>query len=183
VRDLALQLFDALQESIGCAPEDRQTLADAALLHDIGYHISYERHHKHAYYLISNAELLGMAPDEQIVVANVARYHRGAEPKKKHGNFAPLSLEQRERVIRLAALLRVADGFDRGHVAAVEKLKVKVAGGAIRIRPYPRRTGDEMRLERWGASRKSGLLQSVSGLSIEIAGGPDELAVEGERVE
>jgi exopolyphosphatase/guanosine-5'-triphosphate,3'-diphosphate pyrophosphatase len=183
VRDLALQLFDALQESIGCAPEDRQTLADAALLHDIGYHISYERHHKHAYYLIANAELLGMAPDEQIVVANVARYHRGAEPKKKHGNLAPLSPEQRERVIRLAALLRVADGFDRGHVAAVEKLKVKVAGGAIRIRPYPRRTGDEMRLERWGASRKLGLLQSVSGLSIEIAGGPDELAVEGERVE
>jgi exopolyphosphatase/guanosine-5'-triphosphate,3'-diphosphate pyrophosphatase len=86
-------------------------------------------------------------------------------------------------VIRLAALLRVADGFDRGHVAAVEKLKVKVAGGAVRIRPYPRRMGDDMRLERWGASRKSGLLQSVSGLSIEIAGGPGELAVDGERVE
>lgn len=183
VRDLALQLFDALHERVGCTPEDRQTLADAALLHDIGYHISYERHHKHAYYLISNAELLGMAPDEQMVVANVARYHRGAEPKKKHGNLAPLSPEQRERVIRLAALLRVADGFDRGHVAAVEKVKVKVAGGAIRIRPCPRRTGDEMRLERWGASRKSGLLETVSGLQVEIAGGPDELAVEGERVE
>ncbi|HUF29645.1 MAG TPA: Ppx/GppA phosphatase family protein [Gemmatimonadaceae bacterium] len=183
VHDLALQLFDALGARIGCTPEDRQTLADAALLHDIGYHISYERHHKHAYYLISHAELLGMAPDEQMVLANVARYHRGAEPKKKHGNFAPLSLDERERVVRLAALLRVADGFDRGHVAAVEKLKVRVGGGVIRIRPYPRKAGDQMRLERWGASRKSGLLELVSGLRVEIAGGTEAIPVEGERVE
>ena len=183
VRALALQLFDALGARIGCAAEERQTLADAALLHDIGYHISYERHHKHAYYLIVNAELLGMTPDEQVVIANVARYHRGAEPRKRHRNLEPLSLEARERVARLAALLRVADGFDRGHVAAVEKLMVRVAGGVIRIRPYPRKAGDELRLERWGASRKSGLLESVSGLRVEVTGGREVTAVAGERVE
>jgi exopolyphosphatase/guanosine-5'-triphosphate,3'-diphosphate pyrophosphatase len=183
VRTLSLQLFDAIGARIGCAPEERQTLADAALLHDIGYHISYERHHKHAYYLIINAELLGMAPDEQLVIANVARYHRGGEPKNKHRNLDALSVEARERVTRLAALLRVADGFDRGHVAAVEKLMVRVAGGVIRIRPYPRKAGDDLRLERWGASRKSGLLDAVSGLRVEVTGGREPAAVAGERVE
>ena len=63
---------------LGCAPDDRQTLADAALLHDVGYHINYDQHHKHSYHLIVHAELLGMTPDEQVVIANVARYHRGA---------------------------------------------------------------------------------------------------------
>ena len=183
VRDLSLQLFDAIGARIGCAPEERQTLADAALLHDIGYHISYERHHKHAYYLILNAELLGVTPDEQVVIANVARYHRGAGPKRKHGNLEPLSGDVRERIVRLAGLLRVADGLDRGHVAAVEKLMVRISGGVIRIRPYPRRAGDALRLERWGASRKSGLLAEVSGLRIEIVGAPEPAAVAGERVE
>jgi exopolyphosphatase/guanosine-5'-triphosphate,3'-diphosphate pyrophosphatase len=183
VRELALQLFDTIGSRIGCTPEDRHTLADAALLHDIGYHISYERHHKHAYYLIMNAELLGMTPDEQAVVANVARYHRGAEPKRKHGNLEPLAEEMRERISRLAAVLRVADGFDRGHVAAVEKVLVRIAGDVIRLRPYPRKAGDELRLERWGASRKSGLLEKVSGLRVEVVGAPAAEAAAGERVE
>ena len=183
VRELALQLFDSLGARIGCTQDERPMLADAALLHDIGYHISYERHHKHAYYLIMNADLLGMTPDEQVVIANVARYHRGAEPKKRHGNFAELSEELRDRVTRLAALLRVADGLDRGHVAAVEKAMVRVAGGVIRIRPYPRRASDDLRLERWGASRKAGLLETVSGMRVEITGGREPAAVAGERVE
>jgi exopolyphosphatase / guanosine-5'-triphosphate,3'-diphosphate pyrophosphatase len=182
VRTLALQLFDALGARIGCAPEDRQTLADAALLHDIGYHISYERHHKHAYYLIMNAELLGVAPDEQVAVANVARYHRGAEPKRNHGNLEPLPAAARERIERLAALLRVADGFDRGHVAAVEKLLVRVTDRAIRLRPYPRKAGDALRLERWGASRKAGLLAKVSGLAVAVVGAEPESEF-AERVE
>src|SRR5437868_14567101 len=83
VQKLALQLFDAIGQRLGCAPEDRQLLSDAALLHDIGYHISYDKHNKHSYHLIEHAELLGMTPSEQIVVANVARYHRGAEPKDR----------------------------------------------------------------------------------------------------
>jgi exopolyphosphatase/guanosine-5'-triphosphate,3'-diphosphate pyrophosphatase len=183
VRELALQLFDAIGARIGCSAEDRQTLADAALLHDIGYHISYERHHKHSYYLIMNAELLGMSPDEQTVVANVARYHRGAEPKRRHGNLEPLPEEMRDRIARLSALLRVADGFDRGHVAAVEKVMVRIAGGVIRLRPYPRKAGDELRLERWGASRKSGLLEKVSGLRVDVVGAAAADRGYGERVE
>src|SRR5215831_9411334 len=87
VRRLALRLFDAIGERLGCSKADREALADAALLHDCGYHISYERHHKHSYHLILHADLLGLAPSEQVVIANVARYHRGAAPKKAHRNF------------------------------------------------------------------------------------------------
>lgn len=90
VQQLALPLFDSLGARLGCAPEDRQLLPDAAILHDIGYHISYDKHHKHSYYLITHADLLGMSPAEQVIVANVARYHRGAEPARKHANLAGL---------------------------------------------------------------------------------------------
>jgi len=170
VQHLALALFDAIGERLGCTPADRDALADAALLHDCGYHISYERHHKHSYHLILHADLLGLSPSEQVVIANVARYHRGAAPKKAHRNFGMLDKSLRERIKRLSAILRVADGLDRGHISAVADVKVRWLQRAIRIRLVPANNHATMRLEMWGGSRKSGLLAKVVGVPVEFVG-------------
>jgi exopolyphosphatase/guanosine-5'-triphosphate,3'-diphosphate pyrophosphatase len=171
VQRLALRLFDTIGARIGCTPDERATLADAALLHDVGYHINYDRHHKHSYHLILHAELLGIAPGEKVVIANVARYHRGAPPKKKHRNFGNLDKALREQIVRLSAILRVADGFDRGHVGAVGELGVRWVQRAIRITPKPVQGADPLRLELWGAHRKSQLLAELAGVPVEIVGG------------
>ncbi|MEO7083626.1 MAG: Ppx/GppA phosphatase family protein [Gemmatimonadaceae bacterium] len=168
VQRLALLLFDALGERLGCTREDRQALSDAALLHDAGYHISYERHHKHSYHLILHADLLGIAPSEQVVVANVARYHRGSAPKKPHRNYGALDATLRRRIKRLSALLRVADGLDRGHVGAVGDLKIRWTQRAIRLTPVPVNSRANMRLEMWGAHRKSELLSKVAGIPVQV---------------
>lgn len=168
VQKLSLQLFDAIGQRLGCSPDDRMLLSDAALLHDIGYHISYDKHNKHSYHLIEHAELLGMTPIEQIVVANVARYHRGAEPKKKHRNYGPLERPVRQTIKRLSALLRVADGFDRGHASAVAEIKVRWVERALRITAVPAHHVYNLRLDLWGASRKSNLLAEVVGVPVEI---------------
>jgi exopolyphosphatase/guanosine-5'-triphosphate,3'-diphosphate pyrophosphatase len=170
VQRLALRLFDAIGARLGCVPEDRATLAEAALLHDVGYHINYDRHHKHSYHLIVHAELLGITPAEQVVIANVARYHRGAVPRRKHRNFGTLDKPLRDQVERLSAILRVADGFDRGHVGAVDTLRVRWMKRAIRITPVPIRGASPLRLELWGAHRKSQLLASIAGVPVEIVG-------------
>jgi exopolyphosphatase/guanosine-5'-triphosphate,3'-diphosphate pyrophosphatase len=170
VQMLALALFDALGERLGCNRDDRAALSDAALLHDAGYHISYERHHKHSYHLVLHADLLGMPPSEQVVVANVSRYHRGSEPRRRHRNFGMLDKTLRRRIRRLSAILRIADGLDRGHVSAVSGVKVRWTQRAIRITPVPAspRPRGAMRLEMWGAHRKSGLLAKVAGTAVEI---------------
>ena len=168
VQKLALRLFDSIGTKLGCAPEERQILADAALLHDIGYHINYDKHHKHSYHLITHADLLGMTPAEQLLIANVARYHRGAEPKKTHSNFGPLPTAARERVTRLAAILRVADGFDRGHTGAVEDIRVRWLDRALRLIAVPSPKASNIRLELWGASKKCGLLSQVAGVPVEV---------------
>ncbi|MFN2637639.1 MAG: HD domain-containing protein [Gemmatimonadaceae bacterium] len=168
VQKLALQLFDSIGHRLGCAPDERRLLSDAALLHDIGYHISYDKHNKHSYHLIEHAELLGMTPADQIVVANVARYHRGAEPRKKHRNYRGLERPVRNMIKRLSAILRVADGFDRAHASAVAEIKVRWLDRALRLTAVPARQGDDLRLELWGASRKSRLLSEIAGVPVEI---------------
>jgi exopolyphosphatase/guanosine-5'-triphosphate,3'-diphosphate pyrophosphatase len=168
VQKLALQLFDSIGQRLGCTPEDRRLLSDAAMLHDIGYHISYDKHNKHSYHLIQHADLLGMTPAEQVMAANVARYHRGAEPKKKHINYGGLEKSMRDTIKRLAAILRVADGFDRGHANAVAEIRVRWMERALRLTAVPQRQGSNLRLEIWGASRKSRLLSEVAGVPVEI---------------
>ncbi len=169
VRRLALQLFDAVGGSLGAAPAERITLGDAALLHDVGYHVSYRRHHQHSYHLIVHADLLGMTPEEQVVLANVARYHRGSRPSRKHEPYAALAPEARARVRRLAALLRVADGLDRGHVGAIARVEIRRSAGAgIELHAVPRESGADCRLELWSAARKASLLADVAGVPVRV---------------
>ncbi|MHB2034657.1 MAG: Ppx/GppA phosphatase family protein [Gemmatimonadaceae bacterium] len=168
VRALALRLFDGVGPRLGCLPEDRQILADAALLHDEGYHIGFRGHHKHSYHLILHAELLGMSPSEQVMVANVARYHRGKRPSKRDESLAGLAPDVRRRIRRLAAILRLADGLDRGHMGAVRDVRVRWLRRALRVTPVPARSGRALRLEVWGAQRKSDLLARVAKRPVEI---------------
>jgi exopolyphosphatase/guanosine-5'-triphosphate,3'-diphosphate pyrophosphatase len=168
VQKLSLELFDALGRRLGCEPADRAILSDAALLHDVGYHIGHARHHKHSFHLITHAELLGVSPEEQILIAHVARYHRGAEPKRRHREYAQLDAATRRKIRRLAAILRLADGLDRGHAGAVRQVKVRWLGRAVRVMLFPHTKATSLRLEVWGATRKSGLLAQVAKRSIEL---------------
>lgn len=168
VRKLALQLFDALASHLQLGATDRQILSDAALLHDVGYHINYEKHHKHSFHLISHAELLGMTPSEQVAIAHVARYHRGAAPKRTHRAFAQLDRTLRARIVKLSALLRFADGFDRGHVCAVDRLDVRWTDDTLRVQALPAAGAGSVRLELWGGSRKRQLLETIIGVPVEV---------------
>jgi exopolyphosphatase/guanosine-5'-triphosphate,3'-diphosphate pyrophosphatase len=180
VQRLALQLFDALGRRIGCEPADRAILSDAALLHDVGYHIGHARHHKHSFHLIAHAELLGVRPEDQIMIAHLARYHRGAAPRRRHREYAQLERETRLRIRRLAAVLRLADGLDRGHVGAVRQLKVRWLARAVRVTLYPHTKATSVRLEVWGGSRKSGLLEKIAKRSVELVA-PDGTVYENEQ--
>ena len=84
VSRLALALFDQTLTIHGLGDREREWLEFAALLHDIGNHISYEKHHRHSYYLIKHGDLRGFEPDEIEVIALVTRYHRRALPAKSH---------------------------------------------------------------------------------------------------
>ncbi|MEQ1912307.1 MAG: Ppx/GppA phosphatase family protein, partial [Vicinamibacterales bacterium] len=78
IASLALSLFDATRGIHALTDRERAWLEYAALLHDIGVHISYERHHKHSYYLIRNGDLRGFDPADIVMIALIARYHRRA---------------------------------------------------------------------------------------------------------
>ena len=106
-------MFDQTRGIHGLTDREREWLEYAALMHDLGAHISYARHHRHSYYLIKNGDLRGFTPEEVEIVANVARYHRRGHPRKAHVGFASLAKSGRVTVRVLAGILRIADALDR----------------------------------------------------------------------
>ena len=126
VAKLAEKIFDALAPIYDLKRFGRTLLSAAALLHDIGYHISHESHHKHSLYLIKHSEITGFTEQEKLVIANIARYHRGAMPKDKHLDFIALSDSNSELVFKLGAILRLADALDRGYESHVEDIEFQL---------------------------------------------------------
>jgi exopolyphosphatase / guanosine-5'-triphosphate,3'-diphosphate pyrophosphatase len=165
VARLSLSLFDQLQAAHGLTETDRRILLAAALLHDIGQFVSYRRHHKHSYYLLSNAELPGIAPPEIALVALVARYHRRAEPKESHEGYADLPAEERRRVDLLASLLRIADALDREHLQQVEKVAARVEDGELRLTMSG--AGDLLP-EEWAVRKKAEMFERVFQLRLRL---------------
>lgn len=115
--------------------EDRSLLTAAGALHEVGQIVAQSAHHKHSAYLIRHAELRGFSPREIELIAQLARYHRKSPPKPSHAEFMALGADDRARVTRLAAVLRVADGLDRSHAGGsrLEGLR-RAAGGSWELR-------------------------------------------------
>jgi exopolyphosphatase / guanosine-5'-triphosphate,3'-diphosphate pyrophosphatase len=147
---LALALFDQMRAFHGLTDREREWLEYAALMHDIGGHISYSGHHKHSYYLIKNGDLRGFHPDEIEVMALVARYHRRGTPKRSHPQYAQLPATLRRTVRTLASILRVAESLDRSHAQPISGLEVHDRGDGIVITLH---ANGDAELEVWATSR------------------------------
>jgi exopolyphosphatase/guanosine-5'-triphosphate,3'-diphosphate pyrophosphatase len=165
---MARKLFDVLGKRLGCGPDDWELLEAAALLHDVGQLVSYRSHHKHSYHLIAHAESLPYAPRERVQIALISRYHRKRGPSKKHVEYAALEPEDRARVRRLSALLRVACGLDRGHVSAVEAMRLRLMPDRLLVDVVPRLVTTDLKLELWGAQRKADLLGKLLGRDVVV---------------
>jgi exopolyphosphatase/guanosine-5'-triphosphate,3'-diphosphate pyrophosphatase len=162
---LATTIF-RLTRALHELPQEYEELLEyAALLHDIGYFYGYTGHHKAAYRMITASDIPGLDEDEQAIVANVARYHRGARPQLKHKGLAALSEEDREVVTKLGAILRLADGLDRSHTNAVEDLECEIIGSHVILTLHPHQ-GNE--IERWAGQKKSRFFQEVFDVTVEL---------------
>lgn len=108
---LAEKLFIKLLPLHGMSSEDGLLLKIAAILHKSGMFISNQAYHKHSYYIISNTEIPGITTADRKVAALTARYHRKSQPGGQHMDFATLPPDDKERVLKLSALLRLSSAL------------------------------------------------------------------------
>ncbi|MBJ6724963.1 Ppx/GppA phosphatase family protein [Geomesophilobacter sediminis] len=171
VAKLALEIFQSLANRYKMGDREKRLLEAASLMHDVGYFINYSSHHKHSYHLIRHADLFGFTPRERELIANIARYHRKALPKKKHEEFMRLSPEDRLLVSRLGGIVRICDGLDRRRNGVVEAVDCRLDGTTLHLRLVGH---DDISVELFGARTKGDLLELAFDLKLAIQGTPSE---------
>ena len=134
VARLSLQLYDSLQalgafKSLppqnGKSESLRSTLYAAALLHDVGKSQGLKGHHKQSQELIQNyGTPLGWNAEDLRRASLVARFHAGALPLRSHKALRDLLPEEQKAVIRLSAILRIANALDSAHDGHIRSLKL-----------------------------------------------------------
>jgi len=165
VAEISMELFDHLIDLHGMDSQDRLLLQVAAELHEIGHFVNPRSHHKHSAYLIEACEIPGISKGEVRVAAQVARYHRRSSPKTGHPEFLSLPPEDRVRVRKLAALLRIADSLDACHEQEVELDGIDRSEGSLFLRC---RGKSVMTLETLALKTKSNLFQETYGIAVKI---------------
>lgn len=175
VARLAEKIFDALAPVYDFKRHWRTLLTAAAILHDIGYHISHESHHKHTLYLIKNSEITGFSETEKLLIANIARYHRGSPPKEKHADYTILSEQDQEIVWKMGAILRLSEALDHSYENRVRGLEIKVGHGGFLLELE---SAENIAAERQTAEKKKDMFEAAFGRKLSIAA-----PAEGRRVQ
>ncbi len=163
---LSLELFGILKKEHGLDNKYKNILYGAALLHDIGNYISYSAHHKHSEYLILNSDLLGFSKEEKLWMALIARYHRKGFPKSLKKNYQDLKKEHKNMILKLAAILRIADGLDRSYKNAVTKIERSISEpNCIQLLLH---SNKDISLELWSVERKKNFFEHVYGKTLHV---------------
>lgn len=104
----------------------------------------------------------GLTAEEQRIVATVARYHRKATPKASHPEYIALPADEKVTVLKLSAILRVADALDQAHCGRSRTMKLSLRGDELRIFT----AGTDRNLERLYLDAKGELFVDVFGLKL-----------------
>jgi exopolyphosphatase / guanosine-5'-triphosphate,3'-diphosphate pyrophosphatase len=177
VARLASELFIQTKAWLHDYSEDcGHLLWSAAMLHDVGMFIGRNGHHKHSYYLIKNGGLLGHSEEEVGIIASIARYHRGSEPKDTHEAYYTLPPDAPKMVSDMASMLRLAEALDRGHRQVVKKLKVTLEKPPRNS--YERQTvtltasieaGEDFESEAWALSEKKEFFEEQFQVRVNLS--------------
>ena len=135
VARLALQLYDGLPvKQFPPDADQRAILQVAALLHDVGRSKKEKGHHKATYKLIQGlTPPLSWSAEKMHCVGIVARYHRGALPRVGQKTLEGLPQDQRQRVLQLAGILRLANAFDSERDGRIRRLEVREQNDIIEV--------------------------------------------------
>jgi CHAD domain-containing protein len=132
VTRLALQIFDATYRALRLDPADRLLLEAAARLHDIGYAQDQANHARAGADIVLKNGIAGLDENACKQVAGIICLHPFDHAWAMED---PMVRDIRDpgHMMRLAALLRVADGLDHGHIQDTKINEIKTLSNEVQL--------------------------------------------------
>ncbi len=167
VRTTALQLFDDLKALHRLPLQYREMLAAAAMLYESGLFIGRSGRHRHAYYIISNSEILGYTPQERRIIGAIARFLGKSRPLPGDPAMLALTVEERAATARAIVLLRLARALNLGRGGTLAGITVRSRGETARLVVTPKK-GRGVELETWALEKERDYFREVLGRELVV---------------
>lgn len=153
-------IFDAMKKIHGLGNVERMLLQIAAILHDCGKYISMSQPGEASYNIIMATEIIGLSHRQRQIIANVVK-HNTEDFFDENDELYSGENEDYMTVIKLVAILRVANAMDRSHKQKFKDSKAVIKDDKLIITTYSQ---DDITLEKGLFSGKADFFEEVYGI-------------------
>ncbi|MCQ2240943.1 HD domain-containing protein [Treponema sp.] len=165
VRSTSLKIYDALEDELGLERHARILLEVSAILHDVGMFIRADDHNIHGKYIVKNSEIFGLNRDDKTIVATIIGYHKGTKQPMNDDEVKLLPRSTRMIILKLTAILRLADALDRTHKQALKEFKISKTADTFTIRT---KGHHNLSMEKLVLDGKGSLFENVFGYKVVL---------------
>lgn len=123
-------IFDATKKYHGMGKRERLMMRVVCILHDCGKYISISEQSDCSYTIIMLSEILGLSHKERETVAMVVKFNRG-ELLPYEDLADKFSEDEYWTIVKLLAILRVANALDRSHKQKMKQVSATVRDGKL----------------------------------------------------
>ena len=149
-----INIFDAMKKYHGLGKRERLLLQISAILHDCGKYISMSSPAECSYNIIMSTEIIGLSHKEREMVANIVKYNTMDLPENRDDGMYLT-------VVKLVAMLRVANAMDRSHRQKFKDFKTKFSDGKLILTTT---TSEDITLEKGLFEAKTELFEEIYGI-------------------
>ena len=124
---IALTIYDKMKAYHGLSKRERLLLQIAVLLHDCGKYINMSHSSECSYNIIMATEIIGLSHMEREIVANIVQFNSGRlKPFEELVGSTLLERSEYITIVKLTAILRIANAMDRSHKQKIKNIRVNV---------------------------------------------------------
>src|SRR5574344_1298380 len=124
-----------------------------------------EQQNKNSQYIINNSEIFGLDKEDLTIVSQIAYYHRDSQKPQDDQYFQMLPRADRMSILKLAAILRIADALDRSHRQKLTNFTIRMHDDTLTIRTEGKHN---TALEKIALAQKADMFESIFGYKILI---------------
>lgn len=155
-----IAIFDSMKKYHGLGRRERLLLEIAAILHDCGKFISITAPAQSSYDIIISTEIIGLSHAERKLIAYIAKYNTvefGFDDAYDMG----ISTDAYLTLVKLTAILRVANALDRSHKQKFKDIRPYLSGKELVITT---KVMDDITLEQGLFKDKADFFEEVYGI-------------------
>ena len=134
VEKLALKIFDGMKKETGMSERDRLLLRSACILHDCGKFLNMRNSTAYSCEIIMATEFIGLSRRDRSIIGQAVYCNSLNQVPKQQTLRYHLSNEDYICMLKICAILRIANQMDRSHKQKIENITVTLKNKELVIR-------------------------------------------------